>query len=437
MANLWEDEPIALLLGHVDHEGVSSHLSQTGRFYKKKILHSKPNNWREILRLFSCYSVTVALAKLTTDTYSLIARKEYGEVTNTLFEQLSSVPHALFIHEGVFTGETDHEWSEHFTYPSEQTRNKVNELISKYALNVITYQKNAEVTVLATEFLNQTESGLLMRLYVPAGQLWANETDKVLQLFKDYLTRIASVDVRLDEKRTQSGVIYELFGDKTDPRDLSTEFNEFSELMTLCASDPDRAEIILRDKLVEEGSIIQIMTKYAKEARRLAVDMKHEREQKVMGIRHRLESELLDTIPSDVELQSIFSLVDAAVPKIDGPKTLMAPGISNSTAFQSLTLNVNPQFIEQMNGIVAQEISGDLNFNENDKELLRLFELYAGAKQSELISALRELKDESAPRQGRLSAKQKIKTFLLGIGSSVKDIGTGLLQTYIETLFGL
>lgn len=88
--------------------------------------------------------------------------------------------------------------------------------------------------------------------------------------------------------------------------------------------------------------------------------------------------------------------------------------------------------METLNGVVAQEISGDVSLNETDQELLRLFAEYAGEQQAELVSALRELNDESAPTPGRLTSKQKIKGFLLALGSKATDVGVGVLKSYIE-----
>ncbi len=315
--------------------------------------------------------------------------------------------------------------------PKDEVRQAVNEFLDKHSLNVSTYKKNSEVTVLAQTFLLQCETGLLLRLYVPNSQLWASETDKILQLFRDYLTRVACVNVRLDETRTSSGVIYELHDDPNRTIDISTEFEEFSHFIDLCVSDLEQAQLILQDRNIAKNDVMQILKRYAKEARRLQVDMRHEREQKVLNIRHRLESELLDTLPSGFAIESLRHLVDAAVPTVLGPRT---PLLISDTApnTQNLTVNINPQFVETVNGVIAQEISGDVALNQNDLQLFRLFAEFAGEQHAELVSALRELNDESAPKPGRLTAKQKIKKFLLAVGSKATNVGVGVLQTYIE-----
>jgi hypothetical protein len=192
-----------------------------------------------------------------------------------------------------------------------------------------------------------------------------------------------------------------------------------------------QAELILHDREIAQAEVIQILTRYAKESRRLQIDMRQEREQKVLSIRHRLESELIDVLPSTCTIESLGLLVDAAVPAILGPRMPLL--ISGSpTANQTMTVNINPQFVNTVNGIVAQEISGDVSLTESDRELFRLFAKYAKDQQAELVSALRELNDESAPKPGRLTAKQKIGKFLLAVGSKTTDVAVGILQSYIE-----
>ena len=426
-------KPLILLMGNVDREGVLSAISQSGRWYKRKVLHSSPSNWQSVVDILRTTKVSAALMLLTPQTYRYVVDADYADVRELLFSHLADVPHAVFIHENLFHGTRDGELANAFDYPAEGQRKNVSKLLKKHDVNVVTYQRNSEVTLLAVEFLSHVETGLMLRLYVPNNQLWANETDRLLELFRDYLTRIANIDVRLDETRTKSGVIYELRGDPNGTVALSDEFKDFSEFMNLCTTDPSRAELILQHKDVSQANITQILTRYGKEARRLQVDMRQDREQKVLRIRHRLESELMDAMPTDVDLAAIGALVERTIPSVVGPHSLLqlsAP--TNTFAANNLTLNVNPQYVQTVHGIVAQEIFGDVDLNQNDQELLRLFAKYGAQQQTDLDSALRELKDESAPKPGRLTAKQKIGKFLGAIGSKATDIGLDILKAYIQ-----
>ncbi len=55
-----------------------------------------------------------------------------------------------------------------------------------------------------------------------------------------------------------------------------------------------------------------------------------------------------------------------------------------------------------------------------------------GDAAGELASAVHELADTSAPKPGRLVARQKLKRFLKGVRSKAEDLAFGLLQSYIE-----
>lgn len=427
------DKPLILLMGNVDREGVLSTISQSGRWYTRKVLHSQPSNWQSVVDILTHSTVSAALVQLTPLTYRYIVNENYATVRDLLFKHLAEVPHAVFIHDDLYHGTRDGELSDEIDYPTEVQRKGVFDLLTKHHLNVVTYRKNTEVTLLAVEFLGHVETGLMLRLYVPNNQLWANETDRLLQLFRDYLTRIAKIDVRLDETRTKSGVIYELRGDPNGSIELSDEFKEFSDFIGLCTTDPSKAEVILQDKHLSQTNITQILTRYAKEARRLQVDLRQDREQKVLRIRHRLESELIDAMPSDVDIEAIAMIVEQTIPSLVGPYSpLRLSGPPNTIASNNLTLNVNPQFIQAVHGIVAQEISGDVDLNENDQELLRLFAEYGAQRQAELVSALRELNDDSAPTPGRLTAKQKIGKFLGTVAAKATDIGIDILKAYIQ-----
>nr|ADY58352.1 hypothetical protein Plabr_0725 [Rubinisphaera brasiliensis DSM 5305] len=391
--HLQGEKPLILLIGNVDREGVLSTISQSGRWYKRKVLHSQPSNWQSIIDTLTLPNVSAALVLLTPLTYRYINNYEYTEVRELVFKHVAEVPHAVFIHDNLYHGTRDGELADEFDYPDEGVRKRIEELLAKYNVNVVTYQKSSEVTLLAVDFLGHVETGLMLRLYVPNNQLWANETDRLLQLFRDYLTRIANIDVRLDETRTKAGVIYELRGAPNGNVELSDEFKEFSKFMTLCTTDPAKAELILLGKDVSQANIIQILTRYSKEARRLQVDMRQDREQKILRIRHRLESELIDVMPSDADLSAIGMLVEQTIPSIAGPHSLLQlTSPSKSITANNLTLNLNPQFVETVNGIVAQEISGDIGLNENDRKLLDLFAEFGERQHADLVSALRELR---------------------------------------------
>jgi hypothetical protein len=316
-------------------------------------------------------------------------------------------------------------------------------MLAGYDIRIMPYKRNAEVTVMAETFLVETEQNLVFRLYVPSGRLWSNESDKLLQLFRDYLAKVTHISVRLDQYRTDKGIIYEIHSEEiTSPSGINDEFVEFTNFMDLCATDLQAAEEILKSKDVKQKDVVGILSRYSKEAKRLSVDLKHEREQKVLSIRQRLESELIDTIPGAADWDAINSLVNMAVPQLSGSRgaisieqrPMMLPP---HTTAQHLTINLNPQIIDTVNGVVAQEISGDQHVGIEAQQLLELIQQYGGNESRELASSVHELEDQSAPKGGRLNAKQRLTKFLIGVGKRVEGIATNVLQAYIQSKMGL
>lgn len=435
-------ETKVLLLGHVDHEGISSFLTQTGRGYVKRLLDSKPENWLKtcaILRPGAVEStVSCVLGKLAPSVLTLLTLPKYADARRLLFESVRDLPHLFFVYEGLFAPDPEPEaetgWDSYFHRPTDENLAVAFKFLEENKINFVPYRHNAEVTVMAQRFLEENESGLLFRLYVPNARLWANEANRLLSLFREYLVRVEKRSVRLDEVRTEKGAIYELHSDDASAeRSISTEFDDFTRLMDFCVSSPEKAEKILQDKAVNSSEVAEIITRYAKEARRIVIDMKHDREQKMLSVRQRLESELADILPPHGDVAMIDSLVSSVVPQVQSGTIIQAlPQPSEHTIPQQLTVNFSPQIIESVSGIVASEVRGDAMFNEHDQKLVSLFQEYAGDQKDELTNALYELNDESAPKPGRVTAKQRIKKFLYSVGGKLGDVGAGVLEAYIE-----
>jgi len=224
---------------------------------------------------------------------------------------------------------------------------------------------------MAAEFIASTEQGLLLRIYVPAGRMWAQETDRLLALFREYLSRVSQLSIRLDQVRTGRGTIYEFHGeDSKQTADLSSQFQEFSRFLDLCVSHPEQAEALLNARDLPRREIGEILTRYSKEARRLTVDLKHERERKLLGIRQRLESELTDVAASPSSLAAIEALIEATVPRVLGIGS--AASIDQSPLQVQgghVTVNLGSQIIQAAGGIIAQEIRGDIHLAQQDQEL--------------------------------------------------------------------
>lgn len=436
-------KPLVLLLGNIGHEGVLSSLSAAKRQYKRKMLDSSPANWESIIEYFTAFRVSTVLVKLTPNTFRLLSLEEYETVRNKLFPLVAAVPNTVFVYEDILTGkQQQEEWQEqNYPYPARDVLESVFTWFNSIGIELTPYRMNAEVTVLSESFLLDTEKNLIFRLYIPNGRIWSNEADRFLQLFRDYLGRVNHLTTRLNQRRTDHGIIYEFHGDASQGETgLNTEFEEFSRFMDLCASNSNAAKALLTTKDINHKEIIDIIARYSKEAKRLQVDLKHERERKFLAIRQRLESELVDSAPTTTDWKAIESFINAAIPYSSEISSLLSHTSSPSSYIATdgnLTVNVRPQIFQRVNGIVAQEIYGNQHLSQNDQQILSLIREHGGAKAMELESAVHELADDSAPKTDRLGAKQKLKKFLIEVGKRTADVAAGVLQTYIENKLGL
>ena len=71
---------------------------------------------------------------------------------------------------------------------------------------------------------------------------------------------------------------------------------------------------MLKERVSDPKDIVGILSRYAKEAKRIRLDLKQEREKKLLGIRHRLETELSEVISGEAEWQFITRLAASAFP---------------------------------------------------------------------------------------------------------------------------
>lgn len=310
-------------------------------------------------------------------------------------------------------------------------------------IDITPFGRTAEMNVLSEHFLIETEKNLIFRMYIPKGRIWSEQTERLLQLFKDYLGRVSKIKTRLDQRATDNGTVYEFHGEEEhSDSSMQEKFKDFSSLMDLCNNDIAAAEEILRSAAINQGEVNSIITKFSKEAKRLQLDIKHESENKTLALRHRLESELTDIIPSSSERLFIDSIVNSIIPSVFNTNFLstFSPTLPTATPNQfnnASQSNIRNQIINIANVAISQEIRGNQYLGAEDMKIIELISQYGGNAKANLESAVHELADPGIPDPERLGAKQKIKKFLLDVGSKATDIGAGVLQTYIESKLGL
>lgn len=444
-----------LFLSNSDSETAKSRLSVSGVPYIKKILESGPDNWKKIVDIINDENLLGVLVKLSNSTMELMLHSAYAEVCDDLLSRIRFLPHIIFVHSSFFglqhegnADPTDEQNSwfglEHYFRPlEEKNRQSIIELFSNYELNVVPYRRNVELNLLAGEFIDSHQSNLIFRFYVPSGKIYADQTTDVLTLFREYLTRSLNIQVRQSVHSTASGTVYEFFGDgNLSQEDVTSKFSDFTKVMDLCITDPLGAEKLLIEQGANAQAVGRLVTDYSKKLRRLTSDIRQERERKILDIRHRLESDLIE-VASEAELVTIRLLVDQVIPARDSVTNIMGLGTEplNRTGVGNVIMNVRPQFINHVTGVVAQEVYGNQSIGPEPMQILELIRERKEFNTVELQSAVYELEDNSASQEKRLSAGRKLQSFLVKvggrIGDKVIDVGISALQSYIQTKIGI
>lgn len=440
--------PFFLFLGETDRDGATSKLKALGIEYRKKRLESKVENWVLISEIMESSDLIGTLGKLTNTTYELLSRPEYSEAAAKILTRMKHTSYILFAHESLMTGvplatpqdeENDEyfDMASYFSPPSEEALSHATGLFEKHEIVVTPYRTNAELSVLASSFIDQNEKNLVFRIYIPSGRMWATEAEKLLQLFRDYLNRVSGLHVSHEQYSTKQGVVHEFFADRNlDSSALASEFTQFTETFDLALSEPSKAVDLLAARSIDRRTVQGIVDRYSKEARRLHIDLKQERERRLLSIRHRMEEELTDTVDPEA-WNEIYELIDSSLPAVAGFSSAVGAISSTSHEVPPIRIDYRPQIIQSVTGIVAQEVSGNTQIGPEASQLLEMIQMHGGSRAAELTSSVYELIDPDARKEDRLSAKQKIKAFLICAGKKLGDVAAGVLQAYVEKQIGL
>ena len=296
-------------------------------------------------------------------------------------------------------------------------------------LTVLPYRTLADISLGASSYIESCIRGLLLRIYVPKEKIWSSEVARLVQLFQEYASSVRGQDVQLVEEHTEIGNIYSFFSKNNEiiSTDIASLFDEFNAFLDICVRDPKKAHSLLRDTTISPERAAQIISKYSKEARRLALDIRQEAELKLLTIRHQLEAELSDiTIAEDITKQLASAI---------NPESLTSNLLSAALKPDNMQLTINQNYIGTVNGIVSSQILGRIAYNEYDDHLLSLINQYSKSETEKKVlqSALSELKDEGVKKPDRTGAWQKLRGFLAVVADKVGDVGVVLLAKYLES----
>ena len=444
-----------LAVGSVLSESVTTKITTAGNEYRLKLLASNPGNWWTIVSILRRSDLVGAIVKLTASDFKRIHSARYRDVASALFTELARHPYLIVVHEAVVgAGErelptadeqqdeedwdgwtwNDHAAREYFGTLDRDVRDHVLKLLTDLGLTFATYKKNAEASVLAAAFVEDTQSNLLFRIYVPSGRLYEAELSKLLSMFHDWLGSVKHLTVRQGGYKTPSGRVIEFYGEPgMTVESVSADLEEFAQFLELL-DNPLAAEQMLQGFGLDRAIATELTARYAKEARRVLLDTKHERDRRMLSIQQELESELTDLLDS-VSASEIERFVRALVPASPFTASPLTRQLAprGTTASQ---ITINQQVFQHVEGVVTQSINGTVSLGTPADQLIKLVREAGGDDRIALEADARELADMGAPTPARIGARQRLKEFVARSGQRLETATFQMIWKWLEAQIG-
>lgn len=470
--------PQFLFVGHSNTDGAVSKLKAYGIRYEQKLLESSPDNWRKISKLIRKPEIKGVIAKFTLPNLNRLADPRYEDESAEMLAALGSSRHLVLIFEGILRGESNtydflnphstltygllpeedrdgHDAQEllpsleykrflsrpdahYLTDLSEEKRTAIISKFEEAGVSIVPYRTNAQVSLLTTDFVDDTQHDLLFRVYVPRGRLYAAEAARMLDLFRDWLNRTGHARVRQSGYDTAAGSVYELFGyGDLVVTELSDKFLDFERFLDQCVNDPESARASLILKGVPLAPAEALVARHAKETRRITLDLAHQRERRVLELRQQYEVDLDEFLESTpYARQELQTIIESRVPSVSSPlRAALAIGDASSIPEQQIT--INQHIINAVDSNIVQNIAGIANLGSGAAAVIAVIQEFGGVYQSQLESAVYELEDPSAKAEHRVSAAQRIKGFLYKVAPSIGKAALEVGQKYVDSKLGL
>lgn len=451
-----------LILDNVDRGTIQTSLQTNNYFRIHKLLNSSVKNWISMCKILEkdVDNEIVVIAKFTEHTLFKMCSPDYVETTKSLIGLIQRKKHLIYIYKDNLFGRFSYfdklrEISLDFdeiNNPENYSRinlktwlalerikiddttylQTVREFIRNLngsSLNILPYEKLIDIENSGQVFIENIVEGLLFRIYVPKERIWSQEFDKFITLFRDYASIVSNKELKITQNRTDLGVICSLYslGNSIKEDKINDLYKEFTAFMDLCANNPNEAQRIIENLPLGDSKKSQIFQKYIKESQRLLLDLRHEKEIKYISIKHRLESELQEYSLNN----EILKYIENSLPNSESTKSIVG---GFQQVIHNQTININPQIISKVDGIVCSELNGNISFSQEEKEIEKLIEKYVSefSESTKLKSALYELKDTASTQDKKRGAWQQLYGFLGKVGDKIGDVGVSLLTKYIE-----
>lgn len=234
--------------------------------------------------------------------------------------------------------------------------------------------------------------------------------------------------------KTSKGQVIEFFATSEQESGFWTDevakFNDFLNVLP----DNQAAETKLVQFGISPGAAQGLVASYQKRARRIQIDAKQERDERIFRLRQELESNMAETLVS-IPLEEVTVLTDQIIPT--SPQIGKQIDIREPKTEHAVNININQQFIHEARGFIANSIVGDVHIGPQGEEIAKILETFGGHTREEVVPLLVELQDHEARREDRLRAGQKLRKFLGQIGSHAQQAAVDVLTTWIKKEMGL
>ena len=472
----------AVVLGTFSHEGLDAKLRGLNMNLVRKGLRSSERNWARIIEIISnlreARQLAAVLVYAPTPTLLHIASSQYDSVRGSLFDELKRAGSHVFLHEDNFSAkiepapwditdlseeellQRDIPWSDIVEIDSDSPQyllqsaivantrrasrlptreewlaenadaiRRAEECLAELRgreISMVPFRTRSDVTIRAFELLEDAEAGIFLRLYVPHGRYQSEQFEDFLTMFSRYLREVEALEFSIASDRTLRGTnyVFKGRGDVADFSGLNGAISRFDEFLSLAQTNPKSAEIVLLGRGCGGPQAMHIVAKYARQNRRLTMEIKHEHDRKKLQLQQEMEAELLDD-------------QDTAL--------LPMPSASAPSGILSVVGNLAPVTINFTGSILGNSVErtvfGDVTYTAEDKALMTLMtNLSDRMEVLRLQSDVSRLKDRATSPEERQTAVQRLKGFLYKIGKTAveksTEFGMDVLLKYLERQIG-
>lgn len=432
----------------------------SGIVWEGKSLKSKTPNWITIAELAEAEKCQGVILTLREQTYIEISRAFENRcfiddsVVQRLFEAIGRKPHLVLAHEALVAGaalyanaevqlsddEDDEEYDwympprDFFGDIDENARVRTHERLRAWGIELLAYKRNVEAEQLASHFVEDANSNLILRIYVPDGQLYKEETQQLFNIFHKWLKSIKKVNVRKGGYDSGKGSVVEFRAASRDEvKIFQAEIPQFRKFVS-ALGDVEAAESMLSEYGIESREASKLVSEFSRSFKRLDRDIRRQYDMASLELRYALEDELSEEL-ADADSDLLVSIVDQVIPRLGS----LSGGLIDQGAAPITINNIeNQQIIHRAEGIVAQNLSGTAVLSQGAMEFESLVTTHSSSEgQAELIQALRELDDDAAPEADRVKAKGKLRTFLASIADKAGAAAIQLGTSYLEGKLGI